>query len=121
MMTSRARLGFGALDGWSDVLLVVCLLPLPAAAQAMWLGTNQVLGGRIAEFVVPPNASARVEASRLHRKLDFVRGAVAVPGGFNLLKARPMLVVSVPSGASSLKSMSRYTNTALALGWLVLA
>jgi hypothetical protein len=50
-----------------------------------------------------------------------VRGAVAVPDGFNLIKPRPILIVSVPSGGSSISAVPRYTNAALSAGWIVLA
>src|SRR5213593_3346412 len=80
------------------LLLIGALLPAASFGQTMWLGTNRVNAGKIVEFRVPPNARARMEASPRQLRIDFVTGAVAVPNGFNLIKPRPMLVVSVPSG-----------------------
>ena len=90
-------------------------------AQTLWLGTNQVPAGEIVEFAAPPNAKARLEASRLQRRLDATRGAVAIPPGFGLRKPRPVLIVSVPSGGSSIKAMRGYTNVAFREGWILLA
>lgn len=102
-------------------ILIFILVPTIGRAQTLWLGTNQVPAGKIVEFVVAPNARARQEASQLRRKLEQVRGAVIVPQGFSLAKPRPILVVSVPSGGSSIKALSNYTNVAFSAGWVVLA
>ena len=102
-------------------LAILLLLPLTSEGQNMWLGTNRIPAGQIVEFVLAPNARARMEAGKSGRKIDIIKGAVAVPDGFSLLKPRPILVVSVPSGGSPIKAMAGYTNVALGAGWVVLA
>src|SRR5689334_8016214 len=103
------------------LLLVPWLMPAACLGAPMWLGTNQVSPGQIVEFTVTANARARMEAGQARRVVNTVRGAVVVPEGFNLLKPRPILIVSVPSGGSPIRAMAGYTNTALSLGWMLLA
>jgi hypothetical protein len=108
-------------------LLAIALLLLArpsahsAPAPALWLGTNQVPAGTVVMFTAPPNAKARLEASRLSHRVDFTKGAIAVPPRFNLRTPWPILVVSVPSGGSSTKAVQGYTNAAFGQGWVVLA
>src|SRR5262245_31970117 len=101
--------------------LFISVLPVATSAAPMWLGTNQVFPGRIVEFAVTPNARAGMEAVRAHRVVSLLKGAVAVPEGFNLVKPRPILIVSVPSGGSPIKAMPGYTNAALSADWVLLA
>jgi len=103
------------------LLFFIWVSPVATTAAPMWLGTNQVSPGRIVEFVVTPNARARMEAGQAHRVVNLLKGAVAVPEGFNLIKPRPILIVSVPSGGSPIKAMAGYTNVALSAGWVLLA
>ena len=63
-------------------LAILLLLPLTSEGQNMWLGTNRIPAGQIVEFVLAPNARARMEAGKSGRKIDIIKGAVAVPDGF---------------------------------------
>lgn len=100
------------------------LLPLTAADVApkgLWLGTNGVVRGAVTEFQAPASAKTSYEAQRMGKTVKTVRGAIAVPADFELSKPRHILVVSVPSGGSSVSAMKYYTNVAFQEGWIVLA
>jgi len=113
------------ISGLSPAFLILALLlfsPRPSpGAPALWLGTNQVPAGTVAYFSAPPNARARMEAARLSHRVDFIKGAIAIPPRFHLRTPWPILIVSVPSGGSSTKAVQGYTNIAFRQGWVVLA
>jgi hypothetical protein len=102
------------------LFLALVLAPVLARAALMHLGATEVPAGKIVEFTAPLNARGRMEASRGGRSVLSARGGVAVPEGFDLRKPWRILVVSVPSGGSSIKAMSSYTNVAFGEGWIVL-
>jgi hypothetical protein len=104
-----------------QTIVLLILLPGTLSGQTIWLGTNRVTPGQITEFAVAPNARAGMEAATAGRRITMVKGAVAVPDGFNLIKPRPILIVSVPSGGSAIRAVPGYTNAALPAGWLVIA
>jgi hypothetical protein len=63
-----------------------------------------------------------MEASALRLAVPSVRGALVTPIRLaNLLNPCPLLIVSVPSGGSAIRSLPSVTNTALSEGWAVLA
>lgn len=103
------------------ITLPLLLAPFSGDAATLRFGTNEVLPGRPTHFFTPPNAKARWEAARSQLKVDWVAGAFVVPNGFDLAKAWPLLIVSVPSGSSSIASLKQYTNVALTEGWVALA
>jgi hypothetical protein len=95
------------------------LLPLLASGQ---VATNQPAPARIIEIRAAASIAANAEAVRLGIPgVTTLKGAVALPEGFDLRLAWPVLLITSPSGASALQSLSAYTNTALALGWVVTA
>ncbi len=102
--------------------LPLAVLPFTAGAQRLHFGTNVVQPGRVIEFTAPLNGNARMEASALRLTMPAARGAFVAPAGLtNLLKPCPLLIVSVPSGGSAIRSLPSITNTALNAGWAVLA
>jgi len=102
--------------------LPLAVLPFTAAAQRLHFGTNLLEPGKVIEFAVPLNGKARMEASAMRLSMPSARGAFIAPVGLtNLLKPCPLLLVSVPSGGSSIRWLPSITNTALSEGWGVLA
>src|SRR5687767_10492125 len=85
----------------------------PLASKALWLGTNRVVFGGVTAFQAPASAKSFAEAQRMGKSVRAVRGAIVVPVDFELSKPRHILVVSVPSGGSSVKALGYYTNAAL--------
>jgi hypothetical protein len=80
--------------------------------------------GRILEFPVALTPAART--SILNSKnpmVEFARGAIAVPPGFDRdIPAALLLVHGTSDGdASSVRAMQAYTNIALRMGWIVIA
>ena len=53
--------------------------------------------------------------------MESAEAALVLPETFDLNKPCRLLVISVPSGSSSISAMSAYTNVALSEGWAVLA
>jgi len=85
--------------------ILLVLLPLASLAQGLRFGTNIAAPGQIIYF-----------AARQ------AKGALVLPEGYtNLLQPARLLVVSVPSGGSSISWMPSVTNVALSQGWAVLA
>jgi predicted esterase len=98
---------------------LLLLLVLTASAQP---ATNVPAPPRIVELKVAANTAANAEASRAGMPgVLTLKGAVALPAGFDPRRAWPVLLVTAPSGASAVQSMSAYTNIALQLGWVVVA
>ena len=74
------------------------------------------------EIKVPANIAANAEASRAGIPgVMTLKGVVALPQGFDPRLTWPVLLITAPSGASAVQSLGAYTNTALALGWVVTA
>jgi len=104
--------------------LFVQILSLLAAAngfaQTLHFGTNIVRAGEMVRFVAPLNIRARAEAG--HRSGEGARGALFLPAGLtNLARPQPLLIVTVPSGGSSIRWLPAVTNVAWQEGWAVLA
>lgn len=100
----------------------LAMWPFSAAAQRLHFGTNLVSAGRVITFNAPLNAQARMELAPLGLSAASAKGAFVAPAGLtNLLKPRPLLIVSVPSGGSAIGGMRGMTNEALKAGWAVLA
>ncbi len=98
---------------------VLLLAPVLAFAQTV---TNQPVPPKVIHLTVPANGVAVVEASRSDVPgLTTLKAVVALPEGFDPRRAWPVLLVTAPSGASAVSSVSGYTNIALAQGWVVAA
>jgi predicted esterase len=97
--------------------LPLLLIPTFAFAQS---ATN--MPARILELKIPAGISANGEANRVGIPgITTLRATVALPEGFDPRKVWPVLIVTAPSGASAVQSLSIYTNVALAQGWVVAA
>jgi predicted esterase len=102
--------------------MLLALVPLCADAQRLHFGTNVVVPGKVIEFSAPLNGLGHIEVAQLRLLVAKARGAWVAPVGLtNLLKPRPLLIVSVPSGGSAIGWMPSITNEALQQGWAVLA
>lgn len=108
--------------------LAAFLLPAAAMAQNVTNGTvvgrttNGPAPARIIEIKVAANIAANAEATRVGIPgILSLRGFMALPAGFDLRRAWPVLIVTAPSGASAVQSASGYTNVALGRGWIVAA
>jgi len=103
-------------------ILILALCSSPASAQRLHFGTNAVLPGNIITFNAPLNGRARMETARLRMMLSTVQGALYVPAVLtNLARPCPLIIASVPSGGSAIRSMGALTNLAMTEGWAVLA
>ena len=100
----------------------LALLPLSAMGQRLHFGTNLLSAGSVITFSAPLNPKAGMEVSRLGLTGSSAKGAFVAPAGLtNLLKPRPLLILSVPSGGSAIGAIRGVTNEALNAGWVVLA
>lgn len=100
-------------------LWALLLIPTFAVAQP---STNTPAPARIIEIKVPANIAANAEAGRAGIPgVMTLKGIVALPEGFDPRRPWPVLLITAPSGASAVQSLSAYTNTALALGWIIAA
>jgi predicted esterase len=107
-------------------LMAALLLPAVAIAQPVTNSalrtTNSPAPARIIELKVPANIAANAEATRIGIPgLTTLKGIIALPAGFDLRRAWPVLIITAPSGASAVQSFSAYTNVALPRGWVVAA
>lgn len=104
------------------LMLAATFISFSAAGQRLHFGTNVVVPGGIIEFTAPLNGRALSEASRLRLGNATTHGAWFAPRALtNLLKPCPLLIVSVPSGGSAIRSLPAMTNCAFQEGWAVLA
>lgn len=79
---------------------------------------------RILEFPVPLTPAALTSvANSKNPVVEFARGAIAVPRGFDREIPTPILLVLGTSDGdgSSIRPMHAFTNVALRLGWIVIA
>ena len=98
-------------------LWVLLLTAVSVCAQS-----STSLPPRIVEIKVPANIAANAEASRAGVPgVLALKAVVALPQGFDPRLTWPVLLITAPSGASAVQSLGAYTNTALALGWVVTA
>jgi len=104
------------------LLLLLCCYGQVAWAQTLHFGTNRLAPGQVVEFSASPGAAARWEASSSGRVPPTVRGAFLLPRGCtNLIRPCPLLITSVPSGGSAIRSLYSLTNLAWTEGWAILA
>lgn len=104
--------------------LLLAVLPLAAFSQPQVIkfGVTNVVAGRVSEFTIPLSTPAKWEAKQGGAAfVNAARFGIVVPVGFDLRQPWRLLVVSSPSGGSSIGSIRGYTNVALAEGWVVLA
>ena len=103
-------------------LCFLVLWPAVAFAQTntVKLGPVELEPNKVREFYVAPDARAQWESNQRGQKIQNVKVALAVPDGFDPRKTWPLLIVSAPSGGSSVRSVSAYTGVALSAGWIVL-
>lgn len=98
------------------------LLVLPVLACAQTAATNAPAPARIVQVQVPVNNAAAIESQKIGLGgVTTLRAVLALPAGFDARRSWPVLLVTAPSGASAVQSLGGYTNTALALGWVVVA
>ncbi|MEO8426758.1 MAG: hypothetical protein ABI651_06560 [Verrucomicrobiota bacterium] len=104
------------------VLLLFLLLTAdsPAQTNTLKLGLVEIEPNKVREFYVAPAARAQWESNQRGQTIQSVKVAIAVPDGFDPRKTWPLLIVSAPSGGSSVRSVSAYTGVALSAGWVVL-
>src|SRR5262245_63206228 len=88
--------------------------------QAVRLGTNVVVPGKLVEFTVPLTVNAKWWVGQAKRKADSAKGGLIVPQGFDPRKPCRLLIVSVPSGGWAIPSLRFYTNVAFSRDWAVL-
>ncbi len=99
--------------------ILIAVFPLAASAQIF---TNAPAPSRVIEIHVAANIAANAEAARVgFLGVTKLKAAVALPAGFDLRRAWPVLLVTAPSGVSAMQSLNAYTNVALAAGWIVVA
>jgi hypothetical protein len=99
---------------------------LALLAPSLGLGapasTNPASPPKIIQLSVPLNGRAAVEVNRAGlRGATALKGIVALPQDFDPRRSWPVLLVTAPSGSSAVRSLSSYTNVALAQGWVVAA
>ena len=109
---------FGKFSGVAAMLLLLA----PTLRAGLHFGTNEIPPGVLVEFKAPLNGRAAAAAAEARVPATGIRAALLLPAGCtNLLKPWPLLIVSVPSGGSSLSGLRAMTNAALHEGWAVFA
>jgi hypothetical protein len=94
----------------------------PALALGAPATTNPPSPPKIIQLSVPLNGRAAIEVHRAGLPgPGALKGVVALPQDFDPRRSWPVLLVTAPSGSSAVRSVSSYTNVALAHGWVVAA
>lgn len=97
-------------------------LLFPVLAHGALMPTNSLSPAKIIQIAVPVSGRAAVEVHRAGIPgLANFNAIVALPRSFDPRRSWPVLLVTAPSGSSAVQSLSGYTNTALAEGWVVTA
>jgi hypothetical protein len=91
-----------------------------AQTNVFRLGPVEIEPNKVREFYVAPAARAQGESNQRGQKIQSVKVAIAVPDHFDPKKTWPLLIVSAPSGGSSVRSVPAYADVALRAGWIVL-
>lgn len=105
---------------------VLWMFVLVASPVLAWSAVSNVTATasspRIVELKVPVNNAAAAELQKIGLGgVTTLRAMLALPAGFDARRSWPVVLVTAPSGASAVQSLGGYTNTALALGWVVAA